>query len=152
MGHGVTGGPLVDVVRDYFDAINAHDWDAVARLTTPELSTVVRDAVWRGHPDLHVDVDWISQHDDKVSAWCYFRGTHTADWALQCSAENTAAELIAPTGRSWRVACSTTYRVTHGRIVDVWSVWDWMGLLDQLGVLRIAPSGPSAPIPPRARP
>lgn len=133
----MTDGPLVAVVRAYFDAINAHDWDAVARITSPGLSTVVRDAVWRGHPDVGVDVDWISQHGDKVSAWCYFHGTHTAEWSMTCSAQNSSVELIPPTGRSWRVACATTYRVVDGRLVEVWAVWDWMSMLDQLGVLAI---------------
>lgn len=133
----MTDGPSVEAVRAYFEAINRHDWDAVARVTSPDLATVVRDAVWSGHPDLGVDIDWISQHGDKVSAWCYFHGTHTADWTMACSARNSAAEVLRPTGRAWRVACSATYRVVDGRLVEVWAVWDWMALLNQLGVLRI---------------
>ena len=126
------------VVRRYFDCINARDWPGVANVTIPELSTVVRDHLARAHPDLRIDVEWIEAHGDKVSVWCFGQGTHTGPWALPPSAGAFAGQLVEPTGKSWRAACSATYRVEDGRICDVWAVWDWLSVLSQLDLLTVA--------------
>jgi len=127
----------LQVVRRYFDCINNHDWDGVAAVTTDALSTVVRDYLWRPHPDLHIDVEWMDPHGDRVSVWCYGSGTHQASWLLAPSMGSFAGKTLAPTGKPWRAACAATYRLADDRIVDVWAVWDWLGLLDQLGVAAI---------------
>ncbi len=129
----------LEVVHRYFDAINHHDWDAVAQVTIEPLSSAVRDGLGRAHPNLHIDVEWMSAHGDKVSVWCYGSGTHDGAWELPAAGSfgGFAGRTVAPTGRNWRAACATTYRVENGRIVDVWAVWDWLGLLSQLGVVAI---------------
>lgn len=127
----------VEVVRRYVQGINDHDWDAVAAVTDPALATVVRDGLWRAHPDLHLDVEWIHGTGDKVSMWCYGTGTHQAPWVLPVSVAGVAGRTLAPTGRRWRAACSTTYRVDRVRLVEVWAVWDWLALLTQLDVVTI---------------
>lgn len=127
----------LEVVRRYFDCINKHDWDGVTQVTTEDLGSAVREGLASGHPDLRIDVEWMSSHDDKVSVWCYGSGTHTGAWELPPSAGSLAGRTVAPTGKRWRIPCAVTYRVADGRIVDVWGVWDWLGLLSQLGVVAI---------------
>ena len=132
----MTDGNL-DVVRRYFDCINKHDWDGVTKVTSESLGSAVRDGLGRAHPDLRIDVEWMSSHGDKVSVWCYGSGTHSGAWELPPSAGSLAGRTVAPTGKRWRIPCAVTYRVADGRIVDVWGVWDWLGLLSQLGVVTI---------------
>ena len=127
----------LEVVRRYFDCINNHDWDGIAEVTIEPLSTVVRDYLWQAHPDLHIDVEWMEAHRDKVSVWCYGSGTHQGPWQLPPSMGAIAGRTLSPTGKSWRTACGATYQLAHARIVDVWAVWDWLGLLGQLGVLEL---------------
>ena len=130
----------LEVVRRYVDSINSQDWEAVAQVTTEALSTALRDGLSAAHPDLRLDVEWMSAHGEKVSAWCYGSGTHTEAWELPAAPASFgrfAGRTVAPTGKQWRAACATTYRVVDGRIVDVWAVWDWLGLLNQLGVITI---------------
>ncbi|RAG80568.1 hypothetical protein DN069_37410 [Streptacidiphilus pinicola] len=109
-------------------------------LTVEPLRTAVRDGLWRANPDLHMDVEWIAAHGDRVSAWCYGSGTHSATWVLPPSVGGFAGQALAPTGRRWRSACAVTYRIADGRIVDVWGIWDWLDLLSQVGVVTIGPS------------
>lgn len=132
----MTSGNL-DVVSRYFDAINRHDWEAVAQVTTEPLSSAVRDGLWRAHGDLHIDVEWMSAHGDKISVWCYGSATNDGEWQLPPSAGGFAGRVVAPTGKKWRVPCAVTYRVDSSRIVDVWGIWDWLDLLSQLGVVTV---------------
>lgn len=127
----------LDVVHRYFDCINNRDWDGVAAVTVDTLSTVVRDYLWRAHPDLHIGIEWMQAHGDKVSVWCYGSGTHQAAWELPPSMGDFAGRTLPPTGKQWRTACATTYRLDAERIVEVWAVWDWLGLLCQLGAVNL---------------
>lgn len=129
----------LEVVRRYFDSINHHDWEGVAQVTVPELSTVVRDFLWRPHPNLRIDVEWMEAHGDKVSIWCYASGTHQNPWELPASMGLLAGRILEPSGTSWRMAGSATYRVIDERIAEVWAVWDWLALLTQLGALEFSP-------------
>ena len=127
----------VELVSRYFDCINHQDWDGVAEVTIPELSTAVRDFLWRPHPDLRIEVEWMAPHDDRVSVWCYASGTHQNPWELPPSMGSLAGGKLEPSGKSWRMAGAATYRVADDRIADVWAVWDWLGLLTQLGVVEL---------------
>jgi predicted ester cyclase len=42
---------------------------------------------------------------------------------------------IAPTGREIHVDAITIHRIADGRIAEDWTVWDALGLLQQLGVV-----------------
>ena len=122
------------VVQRYLDAVNAYDWAAVADLTVERLAGGVRHGLWQPNPDLRLEPEWFSEQADKVTVWMYGTGTHTEPWTLPPTAGSVAGTVLAPTGRRWRAACSATYQVTDERLVDVWAVWDFLGLLGQLGV------------------
>lgn len=127
----------VSVVQQYIDAVNAHDWDAVAELTSSRLAGAVREGMWRASPDLKLEPEWMIESGDKVTVWLFGTGTHAAPWTLPPSAGALAGKTLTPTGRAWRGACSVTYKVCDDKVVDVWGVWDFLGILGQLGVLTL---------------
>lgn len=127
----------LSVVQQYIDAVNAHDWDAVAERTSPRLAGAVREGMWRASPDFALKPDWMIENGDKVTVWLFGTGTHTAAWTLPPSAGALAGQTLAPTGKAWRAACSVTYQVSDDKVVDVWGVWDFLGILGHLGVLTL---------------
>lgn len=122
------------VVARYLDAVNRHDRAALADVACDRLQLAIH---WfsDGNPDLRFVPDWLSVAGDKVTTWVYGEGTHTGMWTLPPSVTSTPYAPLPPTGRRWRAACSATYQVEDGRITDFWIAWDWLALLDQLGVV-----------------
>ena len=50
---------------------------------------------------------------------------------------------LAPTGKSVRVDALSTHRVSGGKIAETWTVWDTLGMLQQIGAVP-APAGAAA--------
>jgi len=68
--------------------------------------------------------DQIAEGDRVVTRWTA-RGTHSGDlWG------------IAATGKEVTVTGTAIDRIEDGRIVESWSHWDALGLMQQLGVAR----------------
>jgi steroid delta-isomerase-like uncharacterized protein len=78
-------------------------------------------------PDLEVTIDdQIAEGDRVVTRWTA-RGTHTGDlWG------------IPGTGKQVTVTGTSIDRNQDGRIVETWSHWDALGLMQQLGVVPAA--------------
>ena len=75
-------------------------------------------------PDAQSTVeDQVAEGDKVVTRW-RARGTQRGDLGP-----------IAATGRSFDVSGITIERIEHGRIAEVWVVRDWLGFLQQLGVI-----------------
>ncbi len=80
--------------------------------------------------DLTVNVeDQVAEGDKVVTRWIA-QGTHDGELMG-----------IAPTGRSATVTGITIQRLQDGRVVEGWTNWDLMGLLQQLGVVPGSPQG-----------
>jgi steroid delta-isomerase-like uncharacterized protein len=75
-------------------------------------------------PDLRVTIeDQIAEGDRVVTRWSA-RGTHEGDlWGL------------APTGKEGTVTGITIDRMEGGKIVESWTNWDTLGLMQQLGIV-----------------
>lgn len=75
-------------------------------------------------PDLSLSIDdQIAEGDRVVTRW-KARGTQTGDlWG------------IAATGKEVTVTGTTIDRIKDGRIVESWTNWDALGLMQQLGVV-----------------
>ncbi len=74
--------------------------------------------------DGHWDVQEISSSGDRVVTRWIGRGTHRG-------------ELIGvqPTGKPIAVEAISIHRIADGKIVEEWTVWDALGLLQQVGAV-----------------
>ena len=77
-------------------------------------------------PDLRITIDdQIAENDRVVARWTA-RGTHAGDlWG------------IAGTGKDITVTGTSVDRISGGRIIESWSNWDTLGLMQQLGVVPV---------------
>jgi steroid delta-isomerase-like uncharacterized protein len=82
-------------------------------------------------PDIHFTVeDQIAEGDKVVTRWTA-RATHTGEF-----------QGLAPTGRQGVVTGIWIDRVANGKFVESWSIFDELGMLQQLGVIPAAePAG-----------
>ena len=80
-------------------------------------------------PDLHVTVEDMSAHGDKVAAHNTWRGTHTGE-----------VLGILPTGRSLAFTGVVVFRLAGGLIAERWAIGLELDLLRELGLgLRWGP-------------
>jgi steroid delta-isomerase-like uncharacterized protein len=77
-----------------------------------------------GFPDINIAIDdQVAEGDRVVTRWTA-RGTHDGDlWG------------IAPTAKQATVTGITIDRIEGGKIVESWTNWDTIGLLQQIGVV-----------------
>jgi predicted SnoaL-like aldol condensation-catalyzing enzyme len=93
--------------------------------------------MWRSAlPDLHVEIVRQVAEGDKVMTQHTCRGHHSG----------TPFMGIQPSGRPGTVTGMTINRVVDGKIVDTWTNWDALTMLQDFGVIpRMGP--PPAPAP-----
>jgi steroid delta-isomerase-like uncharacterized protein len=75
-------------------------------------------------PDLQAEVKAVIGEEDLVATHWAMTGTHRADFFG-----------VPATGKAVRVEGMNFYRVADGKITDVWTQFDGLGLLQQLGAL-----------------
>lgn len=80
--------------------------------------------MWRAFPDHHETVDDMVTEGDKVVARVTWTGTHQGEF-----------QGIAPTGKQVTFTAITIYRVSGGKIVEIWEEADVLGMVQQLGVI-----------------
>lgn len=79
-------------------------------------------AAWRGaFPDLEIRIRHLVAHDDLAAVALTLRGTHLGDWFG-----------IAATGRTVDVEEMMFFRFEDGLLVEMWEVFDELGLQTQL--------------------
>lgn len=81
----------------------------------------------KAFPNKKIKIDNMFSTDDQVVVRWTCTGTHRGQY-----------QGIAPTNKEFKIQGISIYRVTNGRISEIWQVWDHYGLLEQLGELRIA--------------
>jgi predicted ester cyclase len=127
------------VVRRVFDEIaNAGDFNVVDRIYHPDYvdhaplpgappgPAGVRYSIGglrTAMPDLHVTVEAMSAHADKVAAHNTWTGTHTGD-----------VLGITPTGRRLTFTGVVVFRLTDGLIAERWAIGVELDLLRELGL------------------
>lgn len=128
-----------EVVRQYFDAANVDDLDALDDLLAPDVvdhsayagQAAGRDGfkefftLWRtAFPDLVYTIeDAIADGDRVVIRWTG-QGTHRGTY-----------HSIAPTGKRVTMNGIQINRLADGKIVEDWTSTDELGLLRQLGAI-----------------
>ena len=130
-------------VRDFIEAINAHDWSRVDLLVTlhvvrhsqtseqplvrdrEELRAFLqREAVT--FPDAHETIEFLIAEDDRVAARLRFRGT-----------QHGAMGPFPPSGNVLDAAFIAIFRLEAGRIAEIWVEWDNLNALVRLGHYRL---------------
>jgi steroid delta-isomerase-like uncharacterized protein len=135
--------------RKYFEEFDRRNWDAIGRLLAPgevaHLPGAPGPVDWPAHqqfaagfvaafPDSRHEVhDQIADDDNVVSRYT-FRGRHTGE-LMGIPATNRE---IAVEGISW-------FRCQGGLIAEVWTHFDRIGMMAQLGVVPAPPPGEPLP-------
>lgn len=82
-------------------------------------------AEWvRAFPDIRFEIEQMIADGDLVATRCTASGTHSAAWLG-----------IPATGRRISIRMTVTHRVASDLIVEDWVLVDFLGVLQQLGVL-----------------
>ncbi len=88
-------------------------------------------AVLAAFPDLHVTPEDVIAEGDSVVARLTSRGTHQGEF-----------QGIPPTGKQITLTGIEVFRIADGTIAERWGEFDFLGLLQQLGVIP-SPAQPS---------
>jgi predicted ester cyclase len=83
-------------------------------------------------PDLHQDIEEMIAEGDKVVVRSTFRGTHQGTFAG-----------IAPTGKRLHMTAIEIFRVQDGKLPEHWINADYLGAMQQLGVLPTPETAPT---------
>lgn len=125
------------IVRRLFEEFNKHNVALLDKLMAPDYfdhalrSRSLEDykqfiSMWiNGFPDFHVTIEDIIEEGAKVWVLVKFTGTHTGEF-----------RGLAPTGKKCEVTVVHIYRIFSGKVVEGWSVDDWMDCFQQLGVIE----------------
>jgi len=127
-----------ELVRRGYEAINQRNWAAFDELhvsdyvshsgaTTIQGLEAYKQAISiniTACPDLHFTIENMIAEGDFVAVRHTARGTHQGTFMG-----------IPPTGKQVTVTGMIFDRVVNGKIIEEWSNQDWLGLLQQLGVV-----------------
>lgn len=136
MTHDATTFPYRAYIED---AWNAHDLAAFDQFMaadvrihshTPGVETGVglehlkslAHMLYTGFPDVRLELLDVVAQGDQLAARLWLEGTHQGEFAG-----------MAPTAKRMRVVDFALYRIADGKITDVWSVVDMLGMREQLG-------------------
>jgi steroid delta-isomerase-like uncharacterized protein len=73
-------------------------------------------------PDVHLSVEFMVAEADMVVARWTMKGTHKGAWGG-----------IPPTGKRMSFAGINIFRLSEGKVVEIWNHRDDLGLMEQLG-------------------
>jgi predicted ester cyclase len=123
----VTEDNKATVRRLIEDVLNGGRLEAIDELYAPELASAAKRWITpfrASFPDVHMEVIELIAEGDKVVGRFTCSATHLGEW-----------QGHAPTGRRFeRVDEVSIFRLHNGRIVQVWSLEDTLGRLQQLGL------------------
>jgi predicted SnoaL-like aldol condensation-catalyzing enzyme len=77
-----------------------------------------------GFSDIRLEIEDMLAEGDKVAARWRFRGTNTGSF-----------QGMPPTGKAVDVKATGIFRVVDGKVTDNWVNLDFLGLMQQLGVV-----------------
>jgi len=120
---GFTEGRLEALDEVMSDDFRAHDPQVPTDgMSGPELAkSIIR--TYRGaFPDLRMTIEDVLEQRDRVAIRWTAGGTHRGE-----------LNGLAPTDRSVTVTGITIQRIAGGRVVEAWTNWDTLGLMQQIG-------------------
>ena len=127
-----------EIVRQLYEAIDEQNFETILELIAPdgvghipgvpeavplEAVTQVIKSYYEAFPDSTHDIKAVIAEGDMVVIRFTQVSTHTGDF-----------EGIPPTGNKISVECQHTLRLANGKVAEVWSVEDNLGMMMQLGM------------------
>ena len=126
------------IARRFFEAFEANDQAAFDELLSPDLvahthasGPVNREAMLQGisafnaaFSELHFTMEDLIAEEDRVATRETVRAIHTGDF-----------QGLSPTGKRIAISGMTVERIRDGKIVERWVNVDYMGLMQQLGLV-----------------
>jgi predicted ester cyclase len=121
------------IVSRYFEeVVNRCQLEVAAEVLTAEMVAHMEPRLrmrQKAVPDWCVTIERQVAEGDIVVTIGTTRGTHSGEWF-------TPIGTLAPTGKHFAFTFTSTMRLEGGRIAQiVWSNWDWLELLQQLGAV-----------------
>jgi len=121
---GESTGPRADSVIEELVASNfrSHEGDEAKEVGVAgfkQLAASFRTAF----PDGKFVIEDMVAEGDKVVTWGYFVGTHTGP-----------LEGMPPTGQQVKVKDVDMFRLENGKVMETWTHFDQLGMMQQLGV------------------
>lgn len=98
---------------------------------------VLLDAYLTAFPDFQAITDDLIGEGDLVAIRETYKATHTGHYKGMVLADDGETLDIPPTGKSIDLTGIDIYRVVDGKIVEQWIEQDLLGLLRQLGAVRV---------------
>lgn len=98
---------------------------------------VLLDAYLTAFPDFEAITDDLIGEGDLVAIRETYKATHTGHYKGMVLADDGEALDIPPTGKRIDLTGIDIYRVVDGKIVEQWIEQDLLGLLRQLGAVRV---------------
>lgn len=120
-----------EIVAQFVTAFNAADIEAIAELSTPEITQRMEQSIewtkskWGEH---NIELTEVVSEGDTVAARIATKGGHVGEFMG-----------IAPTGKQWTNNGVIFYYLKDGKVVDVWSMFNTQNHVEQLGY-RLTPT------------
>ena len=86
--------------------------------------------IYKGFPDLHDTIEDIIAEEDKVWVRVKVTGTHLGEY-----------RGLEPTGKKIELMYVGIYRITDGKAVDRWSIYDMLDFYKQIGIIEYTKKG-----------
>ncbi len=114
----------LDTTNELFTAdFISHDPTGIKAGSVEDLKTLMN-GIYAAFPDFHLVIDELIAEGDTVVKRYTFTGTHQGEY-LGAS----------PTGKAITTSGTDTYRIADGKLAEQWANANWLGFLQQLGVV-----------------
>jgi ketosteroid isomerase-like protein len=131
--HGPHGDGHEDVVRAYFDAWSEGDGEAIRDLVSDDYQAHVRTLESTDDRDADELVSVVESHANAFSEVEY--DLHEIISHNGCAAVRATMHAFhEETGKEGEIDGIAILRVDGGRVAEEWSSWDYLSLVDQLGL------------------
>ena len=129
----VWGNGNLAVTKDVFaqDYIR-HDLRPSTALAGPEGQSKIAGDFRAAFPDLQIEVELLVAEEDMVVARWTMHGTNLGSWAGKEA-----------TGKSARFSGVNFFRLSKGKVVEIWNHRDDLGLMQQVGMTIYAGAAPN---------
>jgi steroid delta-isomerase-like uncharacterized protein len=113
-----------------------HDLRPTTALPGPEGQAKIAQDFRAAFPDLQIRIDLILAEDDLVAARWTMEGTNLGSWGGK-----------EPTGKHVKFSGVNLFRISNGKVVEIWNHRDDLGLMQQVGMPMYAGAAPKAETP-----